>query len=183
MGRPVAACLSALAAGLLFTGAAAAQTGGAAAPPKPFPTRVFKAWTLDCIVPKTGPTAGTRVCFIHHEAKAVSDPKLVAARAVIRHSGPDRKLVLIIELPPNTVQASGASAVIDTNQPRQIAIAGCIPKFCYGAIEMTPDLEAAAKAGNQMTLSFTAKDQGAQTVAVPLAGVTAALAALAQTGS
>jgi invasion protein IalB len=171
-----------LIAGLALAGAAGAQTG-TGTPPAPFPTQNFKSWNLDCLIPKTGASAGTRVCFIHHEAKAPADPKLVAARAVIRHSGPDRKLVLIIELPPNTVQASGATAVIDTGAARPISIAGCIPQFCYGAIELTAELEDAAKGGHEMSLGFTAKDNGPQTVKIPLAGVTAALAALEQTGS
>jgi len=147
------------------------------------PTQIFRAWALDCLVPTTGANAGKRVCFIHHESKAATDPKLVAARAVIRHAGPDRKLMLIVQVPPNTVQASGLTAAIDAGTPVPIAISGCLPQFCYGATELTEALAAAAKAGHQMTLVFTAKDAGAQNVAVPLLGVTAALAALEQTGS
>jgi invasion protein IalB len=165
---------------LLLAGSALAQTGAGSAP---FPTQNFKAWNLDCLVPKSGPSAGTRVCFIHHEAKAAPDSKLVAARVVIRHNGPDRKLVLIVELPPNTVQASGATVAVDTGAARPVSIAGCIPQFCYGAIELTQELAAAAKAGHEMSLGFAAKDSGPQSVKIPLQGITAALAALEQTGS
>ena len=179
MLKRVAAALGAV----LLAGPVAAQTGTGSAPAAPFPTQTFKSWALDCLVPKTGPSAGKRVCFIHHEVKVGADPKLVAARAVVRRSGPERKLILIIELPPNTVQAKGATAVIDTGAPLVISIAGCIPKFCYGAVELTPSLLAAAKAGQQMTLAFTPNDKAAQTVSVPLSGITAALAALEQTGS
>jgi invasion protein IalB len=175
-----AALLAPLLAGLTFSGAASAQTAGT---PPVFPTQTFKSWALDCLLPKAGPSAGKRVCFIHHEARPPADPKHVAARAVIRHTGPDRKLVLIVELPPNTVQASGASAAIDTSPPMAIPLAGCIEQFCYGALELTPALQNAIKVGQQMTLGFTPKDYAKQSVVVPLAGVTAALAALEQTGS
>ncbi|HKF61962.1 MAG TPA: invasion associated locus B family protein [Dongiaceae bacterium] len=177
--------LATLLAGLALGGATLIGTAGAqtAATPPAFPTQTFKSWALDCLVPKAGPSAGKRVCFIHHEARPPTDPKHVAARAVIRHTGPDRKLVLIVELPPNTVQASGASAAIDTSPPVAIPLAGCIQQFCYGALELTPALQNAIKVGQQMTLGFTPKDYAKQSVAVPLAGVTAALAALEQTGS
>ena len=180
-----AALLAPLLAGLAFEGAALIGTARAqtAATPPAFPTQTFRSWALDCLVPKAGPSAGKRVCFIHHEARPPAAPKLVAARAVIRHTGPDRKLVLIVELPPNTVQASGASAAIDTSPPVAIPLAGCIQQFCYGALELTPALQNAIKVGQQMTLDFTPKDNAKQSVAVPLAGVTAALAALEQTGS
>ena len=62
-----------------------AQTGTA---PAPFPSQVYKSWAFDCLVPKTGSNAGTRVCFIHHEARVRPDPKLVAARAVIATPAP-----------------------------------------------------------------------------------------------
>jgi invasion protein IalB len=160
---------------------AAAQTATGTPPAAPFPTQTFKSWALDCLIPKTGATTGKRVCFIHHEAGP--DAKHVAARAVVRYTDPDRKLVLIIELPPNTVQGNGASAIVDTAPPLAIPLAGCIKQFCYGALELTPALQTSLKMGHQMSLGFTAQDLGPQTVAVPLAGITAALAALAQTGS
>jgi invasion protein IalB len=169
----------------LIQGQLAAQTGSPAVPQPAgtFPTQTFKSWALDCLIPKTGTAVGKRVCFIHHEAKAVTDPKLVAARAVVRHSGPERKLFLIVELPPNTLQTDGISTVVDMAPPRSIPISGCIPKFCYGAVELTADLAAALRGGQQMKLTFTARDKGPQTVPVPLSGITAALAALESTGS
>ena len=191
--KAVAVCLLLSDLTLVASREVAAQTSGAATPqpPAPFPTQTFKSWSLDCLVPKSGTsgttagetTGGKRICFIHHEARAAADPKLVAARTVIRHSGPDRKLLLIVELPPNTLQTDGISAVVDVAPARPIPISGCIPKFCYGAIELAPDLAAAVKAGQQMKLSFTARDKGPQTVPVPLSGITAALAALERTGS
>ena len=178
--RGAAVLLAPLLAGFALGGAALGQTAGT---PPAFPTQTFKSWALDCLVPKAGPNAGKRVCFIHHEARPPADPKHVAARAVIRHTGPDRKLLLIVELPPTTVQASGASAAIDTSPPVAIPLAGCIQQFCYGALELTLALQNAIKVGQQMTLGFTPKDYPKQSVVVPLAGVTAALAALEQTGS
>ena len=91
--------------------------------------------------------------------------------------------MLIVELPPNTAQASGATVAIDGGPPEPISIAGCIPQFCYGALELTPALQTALKVGHEMAFGFTPKDHPALTVPVPLAGVTAALAALEQTGS
>jgi invasion protein IalB len=185
VSKALAVCLPLSSTTLMVSGNLAAQTGNSATPQAaaPFPTQTFKSWALDCIVPKSGTTTGKRVCFIHHEAKALADPKLVAARTVIRHSSTDRKLLLIVELPPNTLQTDGISVVVDIAPARPIPISGCIPKFCYGAIELTPDLEAAAKAGQQMKLTFTARDKGPQTVPVPLSGITAALEALERTGS
>ena len=184
MRRPRDWAVAALFSAALLLGGAGAS-GQTGTPPAPFPTQTFKSWALDCLIPKAGANAGKRVCFVHHEARPPADPKLVAARAVVRYTGAgaDRKLVLIVELPPNTVQGNGASATIDTGAPMAIPLAGCIKAFCYGALELTPALQTALKVGHQMTLGFTAQDHGLQAVPVPLAGITAALAALDQTGS
>jgi invasion protein IalB len=163
--------------------AALGQSGGTTAAPKAVPTQTFKEWALDCIVPKTGEGAGKQVCFIHHETHAAADATQITARVVVRRAGADGKLALIVQLPPNAVQATGASFTIDASQPIPVAIQTCIPKFCYGAIEFTPDLQGGARAGHQINLSFTGKDKGAQQVVIPLAGITAALAALDKTGS
>jgi invasion protein IalB len=173
-----------LLAAIMTAGPALAQN-----PPQPgatpgaTPTQSFKDWALDCLVPKTGEGAGKRVCFIHHEVHNHDDAKLISARVVIRRAGPQQKLMLIIQLPPNTTQASGILTTVDVNKPRPVAIQGCLPKFCYGAVEITPDLEAEARAGSQIVLGFAAKDKGPQQISVPLAGITAALVALQKTGS
>jgi len=162
---------------------AVAHGQGAAVPNKTVPTQTYKSWAFDCIVPTSGEGAGKQVCFIHHEAHSTSDATAIMARIVVRRAGPDKKLALIVQLPPNSVQASGLSVGIDANKAYPIAIQACLPKFCYGAIEMTNDLQGEAKAGQQMNLVFAAKDKGSQQVPVPLAGITAALAALTKSGS
>jgi len=162
---------------------ALAQNQSSAATPPATPTQSFREWALDCLVPKSGEGAGKRICFIHHEVRNKDDARLISARVVVRRAGPQQKLMLIIQLPPNTTQLSGIMTTIDVNKPRPVTIQGCLPKFCYGAVEMTPDLQAEVKAGSLMTLSFAARDRGAQQISVPLAGITAALAALQKTGS
>ena len=171
---------------------AAAQTGGgtgqAGAPPaanqtQAFPTQTFKSWALDCLVPKSGPGAGKRACFIHYEAHDKTDPRQIAARAVIRYGGNPRKVTLIFKLPPNTTGPSGISLVVDLGKPHAAPIQACLPKFCYASLDLSADLEAEAKAGQQLMLSFTAKDKGTQQVPVPLYGISAALDALNKTGS
>jgi invasion protein IalB len=161
---------------------AGAQSASAPAAGNPA-TQTFKDWALDCLVPKTGEGAGKRVCFIHHEVHSAADPSAIAARLVMRRSGPDRKLALIVQLPPNSVQTSGLSLAIDAGNAYPIAIQACLPKFCYGATDLTAEIENGAKAGHQMNLVFTAKDKGPQQLVVPLSGITAALDALAKTGS
>jgi invasion protein IalB len=164
-----------------------AQSGTGTTPPGAAPatgqTQTFRSWALDCLVPKTGPGAGKRACFIHYEAHDKADPRQIAARAVIRYGGNPRKLTLIFQLPPNTTQAPGISLVVDLGKPLATPIQACLPKFCYGALDLSPDLEAQAKAGHQLMLGFTAKDKGPQQVPVPLYGITAALDALNKTGS
>ena len=168
-------------AALILPAAAESQT--TPVPGAATPTQTFKDWALDCIVPKTGEGAGKQVCFIHHEARSKSDATQITARVVVRRAGPDKKLALIVQLPPNSVQASGIAVAVDANKAYPMAIQACLPKFCYGAIEMTTDLQGEAKAGQQMNLTFAAKDKGSQQVPVPLSGITAALGALAKTGS
>ena len=183
-GRWLAALLPVL---LLTVTSAAAQTGTATSPAGTpsttgqSQTQTFRSWSLDCLVPKTG--AGQRVCFIHYEAPDKTDPGRIAARVVIRYGGTPRKLILILELPPNTTAANGISMAVDLSKPRSAPIQACMPKFCYGAVDFGPDFEAEAKAGQQMMLNFTAKDKGPQQVPVPLYGITSALDALDTTGS
>jgi len=174
-----------LSAALLNSQPAVAQTGTGqpAAAPAAGQTQTFRSWALDCLVPKTGPGAGKRACFIHYEAHDKTDPKQITARAVIRYGGNPRKLTLIFELPPNTTQASGISLTVDLGKPLNMPIQACMPKFCYGATDFSADLETQAKAGQQLMLGFTAKDKGSQQVPVPLYGITAALDALNKTGS
>lgn len=175
--------LSAVAVALALVGPTPALGQSSPSPSGATGTQTFKSWSLDCLVPKTGEGAGKQVCFIHHEARTASDAAAIAARVVVRHSGADRKLALIVQVPPNSVQTSGISVAVDANKAYPVAIQACLPKFCYGAIEMTVDLQGEAKAGLQMNLSFAAKDKGPQQVLVPLAGITAALAALEKSGS
>jgi invasion protein IalB len=160
----------------------AARSQSAPVPAGAVPTQTFKSWALDCLVPKTGEGAGKQVCFIHYEAHSKTDATAIAARVVVRRAGADRKLALIVQLPPNSVQASGVTVAIDANKAYPVAIQACLPKFCYGAIEMTNDIQGEAKAGQQLNLAFSAKDKGPQQVPVPLAGITAALAALEKSG-
>ena len=180
MRWPLAALIAGLLASMLPT---AAHSQAAPVPGGTIPTQTYKSWALDCIIPKSGEGAGKQVCFIHHEARSKTDATAIMARVVVRRAGPDKKLALIVQLPPNSVQASGVSVGIDANKAYPMAIQACLPKFCYGAIEMTNDLQGEAKAGQQMNLVFSAKDKGSQQVSVPLAGITAALAALAKAGS
>ncbi len=176
--------LAVLTAGLLATTLSSATQGQTVpVPGGTIPTQTYKSWALDCIIPKSGEGAGKQVCFIHHEARSQTDATAIMARVVVRRAGPEKKLALIVQLPPNSVQASGVSVGVDANKPYPMAIQACLPKFCYGAIEMTNDLQGEAKAGQQMNLVFSAKDKGSQQVPVPLSGITAALAALAKTGS
>jgi invasion protein IalB len=102
---------------------------------------------------------------------------------VIRYGGNPRKLNLIFQLPPNTVQASGITLTVDVGKPVTTPIQACLTKFCYSAMDLSANLESQAKAGQQLVLSFTAKDKGPQQVPVPLYGITAALQALDKTGS
>ena len=158
------------------------QGNTAPAPAGATPTQTYKDWSLDCVVPMTGASAGKRVCFIHHEARSKTDATLIAARVVIRWAETGHKLMLIVQLPPNTVQGSGFTIAIDTGKPEAVTIQACLPRFCYGAAELTPVLQAAAKVGAQLTLGFTAKGSGTQQVPVSLAGLTAALAGLEKVG-
>jgi invasion protein IalB len=180
MRWPLAALIAGLLANILPT---AAYSQAAPVPGGTVPTQTYKSWALDCIIPKSGEGAGKQVCFIHHEVNSQTDATAIMARVVVRRAGPDKKLALIVQLPPNSVQASGIVVGVDANKTYPMAIQACLPKFCYGAIEMTIDLQGEAKAGQQMNLVFSAKDKGSQQAAVPLAGITAALAALAKTGS
>jgi invasion protein IalB len=158
------------------------QGNTAPAPAGAIPTQSYKDWSLDCLVPTTGAGAGKRVCFIHHEARSKTDATLIAARIVIRGAATGHKLILIVQLPPNTVQGSGFTFAIDAGKPEAVPIQACLPKFCYGAAEFTPVLQAAAKVGVQLILGFTAKSGGTQQVPVSLAGITAALAGLEKAG-
>ncbi|HEX3065992.1 MAG TPA: hypothetical protein VHQ39_10950, partial [Dongiaceae bacterium] len=80
-----------------------APVPGASVPSGTVPTQTYKSWALDCLVPKSGEGAGKQVCFIHHEARSSTDATAIMARIVVRRAGPDKKLALIVQLPPNSV--------------------------------------------------------------------------------
>jgi invasion protein IalB len=172
-------------AGVLFGLALAglpmvARSQNAPAPAGTVATQTFKSWALDCLVQQTGEGADKQVFFIYQETRSKNKATEIIARIVVRRTG---AIANWPHCPPPNSPANAISVAIDADKAHPMAIQACLPKFYYGAIEMTIDLQAEAKAGQQMNLTFTAKDQGPQQVSVPLTGITAALVALAKSGS
>ena len=149
-------------------------------------TKIFKSWTLECATPTPAAGATTQpkpFCIIHHEVPGQNDKTKTLLIATSRYIGKDRKLVMILRLPPVTNLQKGVVFKVDTNPAYQAKIVSCTPQLCTSLFEITDDLLKQLRAGTLMNVEFAVTNgQPPVKLSLPLDGYVTALDALKKTG-
>ncbi|PCJ81805.1 MAG: invasion-associated locus B family protein [Hyphomicrobiales bacterium] len=106
------------------------------------------AWIKVCNVE---PKSKKEICLTTQEIRADSGQFL--ASVAIREIGKDGKKSLIIAVPPGMLIQPGLRLQVDKNKQREIKYGICFPNACYAELNITPDVIAEMKRGNQLTLT------------------------------
>ena len=152
--REVSAAL--VAAALIASGTADAQqpAAPATAPPPEAQQRpaeqqdalIYTPWTKYCL--KAADEKQT--CFIGKDGRLASDKVLVAA-VIVERDG-NSKNILRVTLPLGMLLVRGTRVIVDNNPPAQSAYAICFANGCTSDYEVTPELLANMKAGQNLVV-------------------------------
>ena len=149
-------------------------------------TKVFKSWTFECATPAPAAGATTQpkpFCIVHHEIPSQNDKTKTLLIATSRYIGKDRKLAMILRLPPVTNLQKGVVFNIDTNPAYKAKIVSCTPQLCTSLFEITDDMLKQLRAGVIMNIEFAVTNgQPLVKLTLPLDGYATALDALKKTG-
>jgi invasion protein IalB len=148
----------------------AAPKGGAAAPA----ASGQPSWVKLCV--KNEQTGNKQICLIQHET---FDPNMgiVMVYAAIRTVEGDPTKQFIVRMPTvySLVMPTGAQIVVDKEQPTPMPFSVCFPASCQADMELTDDLLAKMRAGQQMVVAAMNVQKKTMAFPVPLTGFSAAL--------
>jgi len=125
---------------------------------------VYSPWTKFCGSDASDPQAGS-VCLTVKEAR-LETGQFVAGAALMERAG-DKKKLLRFSLPPGTRLMPGARVFIDDEAMRTVPPLQCMAKVCFTGFEVTSDIVARLKQGNQLKL--VGIDSPSRTASWPLA--------------
>jgi invasion protein IalB len=176
----------ALSAGLLTSSASAQQpaskgkaapktapapTAQQAAPPAPNAQAqdqqvqlIYSTWTKFCVKP-TDPPNSKQICFTGKEGRIESGQPVIAA-VVIEPEGEQKKLR--ITLPLGMLLVHGTRMIVDSNPPQQSPFAICLANGCIAEYEVTAELLANMKKGQNLYVQAIAGNNSPLTLSLPL---------------
>ena len=150
---PRARVLAALAALIVSTAAHAQQpVAPAIAPPIEAQQRpaeqldqlIYTPWTKYCVKGAND----RQTCFIGKDGRIASD-KVAIAAVVVEREG-NSKNILRVTLPLGMLLGRGTRVLVDSNPPVQSPYAICFANGCISDYELTPELIANMKAGQNL---------------------------------
>jgi invasion protein IalB len=197
LGRPLAAVLAsvaatALGAGLLVPSAIAQQPPAApkakaapkGAPAAPAPAAqpaappaangqaqdqqvqlIYSSWTKFCVKPSDPPNS-KQICFTGKEGRIESGQPVIAA-VIIEPEGEPKKLMRVT-LPLGMLLVHGTRMIVDSNAPQQSGFAICLVNGCITEYEVTPELLANMKKGQNLFVQAIASNNSPLTLSLPL---------------
>ena len=158
-------------------GAPAAPAAGAQAAPPAAPAPagappadqqvqlIYAPWTKFCL---KGQDAGAKqVCFTGKDGRIESGQPVVAA-VVIEPEGEPKK-VLRVTLPLGMLLVHGTRLIVDNNPPAQSPYVICFQNGCMSDYEVTPELLANMKKGQNLVVQAISSNNQAVTLPLPLA--------------
>jgi invasion protein IalB len=124
---------------------------------------IYSPWTKFCL--NRDPPA-KKYCVIGKDGRIESGQIAIAA-ALLQQEGEKQRLR--VTLPLGMVLAYGARMYIDSGQPAQTSFIVCLPNGCAADYELTPELLADMKKGQNLVVqAINASNGSALTLAVPL---------------
>jgi invasion protein IalB len=151
--------------------APAAQATPPAAPAAPVPSPadqqvqlIYAPWTKFCL---KGQDAGAKqVCFTGKDGRIESGQPVIAA-VVIEPEGEPKK-VLRVTLPLGMLLGHGTRIIVDNNPPTQSPFVICFQNGCMSDYDVTPELLASMKKGQNLVVQAIASNNQPVTLPLPL---------------
>jgi invasion protein IalB len=125
---------------------------------------IYSPWTKFCL--KGQDANAKQVCFTGKDGRIESGQPVVAA-VIIEPEGETKK-ILRVTLPLGMLLAHGTRVIIDNNPPAQSPFVICFQNGCMSDYEVTPELLANLKKGQQLVVQAI-NANGAITLPLPLA--------------
>jgi invasion protein IalB len=152
---------------------APAQAPAAGAPPaangQPAADQVqliYAPWTKFCL---KGQDAGAKqVCFTGKDGRIESGQPVIAA-VIIEPEGEPKK-ILRVTLPLGMQLVHGTRVIVDANPPAQSPYVICFANGCMSDYEMTPEMLASMKKGQNLVVQAINSNGAPLTLPLPLAG-------------
>ncbi len=143
----------------------AAQAPAAATPPADQQVQlIYSPWTKFCLKPQDA--NAKQICFTGKDGRIESGQPVIAA-VIIEPEGETKK-VLRVTLPLGMLLVQGTRVIVDTNQPAQAPYGICLQNGCMADYEVTPDLLANLKKGQNLYIQAISSNNQPVTLALPL---------------
>jgi invasion protein IalB len=146
---------------------AAPPAAGAPAVPPPADQQVqliYAPWTKFCL--KGQDANAKQVCFTGKDGRIESGQPVVAA-VVIEPEGEPKK-ILRVTLPLGMLLVHGTRIIIDNNPPAQSPYVICFQNGCMSDYDVTPDMVANMKKGQNLVVQAISSNGQPVTLALPL---------------
>jgi invasion protein IalB len=146
--------------------AAGAPAAAAQQPPdQQVPQLIYAPWTKFCL---KGQDAGAKqVCFTGKDGRIESGQPVIAA-VIIEPEGEPKK-ILRVTLPLGMQLVHGTRVIVDNNPPAQSPYVICFQNGCMSDYEVTPELLANMKKGQNLVVQAINSNGAPLTLPLPLA--------------
>ena len=146
--------------------APAAQQAPAAAPPAEQQVQlIYAPWTKFCL--KGQDANAKQVCFTGKDGRIESGQPVIAA-VIIEPEGEPKK-ILRVTLPLGMQLVHGTRVIVDSNAPAQSPYVICFANGCMSDYEVTPELLANLKKGQNLIVQAINSNGAPLTLPLPLA--------------
>jgi invasion protein IalB len=144
-------------------GAPPAATAGAQ-PDQQVPQLIYAPWTKFCL--KGQDANAKQVCFTGKDGRIESGQPVIAA-VIIEPEGEPKK-ILRVTLPLGMQLIHGTRVIVDGNPPMQSPYVICFQNGCMSDYEVTPELLANMKKGQNLVVQAINSNGAALTLPLPL---------------
>jgi invasion protein IalB len=146
--------------------AAGAPAAAAQQPPdQQVPQLIYAPWTKFCL---KGQEAGAKqVCFTGKDGRIESGQPVIAAVIIAPEGEP--KMILRVTLPLGMQLVHGTRVIVDGNPPAQSPYVICFQNGCMSDYEVTPELLANMKKGQNLVVQAINSNGAPLTLPLPLA--------------
>ena len=142
-----------------------APPAAAAAPPADQQVQlIYAPWTKFCL--KGQDPNAKQVCFTGKDGRIESGQPVIAA-VVIEPEGEPKK-ILRVTLPLGMLLAHGTRIIVDNNPPAQSPYVICFANGCMSDYEVTPELLANLKKGQNLVVQAISSNNQPVTLPLPL---------------
>ena len=127
---------------------------------------IYAPWTKFCL--KGQDANAKQVCFTGKDGRIESGQPVIAA-VIIEPEGEPKK-ILRVTLPLGMQLVHGTRIIVDSNPPQQSPYVICFQNGCMSDYEVTPELLASMKKGQNLVVQAINSNGAPLTLPLPLAG-------------